>query len=84
MKRKYNKEYKKRKFCRYCGDTEDLTIDHKHPVILGGEDLKNNLQTLCGYCNSIKSDIPDKHFRLIMRHGVSCFIKKHSKNERFL
>lgn len=44
--------------CAYCGDTENLTLDHKHPIILGGTDDKKNLQCLCKRCNQMKSGLP--------------------------
>lgn len=43
-----------RRQCRSCGSTEDLTLDHIHPTIYGGEDWTGNLQVLCRSCNSSK------------------------------
>lgn len=40
--------------CLSCGSTVDLTIDHIHPVSLGGSDDPVNLQTLCRSCNCSK------------------------------
>jgi hypothetical protein len=40
--------------CAFCGSTEDLTIDHIYPRILGGGHGEDNLQTLCRSCNSRK------------------------------
>lgn len=40
--------------CRWCGSTEDLTIDHIVPRILGGPTDPTNLQVLCRACNSSK------------------------------
>lgn len=40
--------------CRFCGSTEDLTLDHIHPWSKGGQDTLENLQTLCRTCNSKK------------------------------
>lgn len=70
------KGYQLRDKCRYCGATDNLTLDHKHPKILGGTDAKKNLQTLCLTCNMLKSDIPDKRFKQIMEHGIYCFLSK--------
>lgn len=53
------KKFKKVK-CAYCLTTENLTIDHKHPKLLGGTDDKKNLQCLCKHCNEMKSGIPHK------------------------
>lgn len=40
--------------CARCGDIENLTIDHIHPVIRGGTDDLHNLQVLCHSCNASK------------------------------
>lgn len=40
--------------CQVCGTTEHLTLDHIHPKSLGGQDVLENLQTLCRPCNSRK------------------------------
>lgn len=40
--------------CRECGSHRDLTVDHITPVVLGGGDDMENLQTLCKSCNSRK------------------------------
>lgn len=48
----------KMKKCRYCGTKENLTIDHKQPLILGGTNDRKNLQCLCERCNKMKSGIP--------------------------
>lgn len=51
--------------CRGCGTTEDLTVDHVFPQILGGsctgaDDDMDNLQTLCRTCNGRKgASVPD-------------------------
>lgn len=44
--------------CLLCGDgnIDYLEIDHKHPVSKGGLSTFDNLQTLCGKCNSLKRD----------------------------
>jgi 5-methylcytosine-specific restriction enzyme A len=40
--------------CQMCGTEERLTVDHIVPRVLGGTDSLNNLQVLCGSCNSSK------------------------------
>lgn len=40
--------------CVICGSTDDLTLDHIYPWLLGGSDTEDNLRTLCRSCNSRK------------------------------
>lgn len=40
--------------CRECSSHCDLTVDHIMPVVRGGTDEMDNLQTLCKSCNSRK------------------------------
>lgn len=40
--------------CVKCGSTENLTLDHVIPRVLGGKDWLKNLQTLCKPCNQAK------------------------------
>lgn len=40
--------------CKWCGATDDLTIDHIWPQVLGGGHDLDNLQVLCRPCNSSK------------------------------
>jgi 5-methylcytosine-specific restriction endonuclease McrA len=43
--------------CHYCGGTfppQDLTMDHKIPLVRGGLSEKNNLVPACKECNNRK------------------------------
>lgn len=40
--------------CVSCKSEHDLCVDHKHPVSRGGNNNRDNLQTLCRSCNSKK------------------------------
>lgn len=42
--------------CLCCGKKKSLTIDHVVPISLGGKSDIENLQPLCGSCNSSKRD----------------------------
>lgn len=42
--------------CVACGTHENITADHIIPLSRGGADSENNLQPLCGSCNSSKSN----------------------------
>lgn len=42
------------KFDSNCLINKDLTIDHIHPIALGGTNSEDNLITCCRYCNSKK------------------------------
>ena len=45
--------------CRHCGSRERLSVDHIRPESKGGVTELDNLQTLCGPCNSRKGTDPD-------------------------
>lgn len=42
------------KFCLKCGAKENISLDHVIPVSKKGKDSVDNLQPLCGSCNSRK------------------------------
>lgn len=43
--------------CVYCGDTQQLSIDHIVPRNRGGADVGDNAVWACRSCNSSKSDL---------------------------
>lgn len=45
--------------CRHCGSRDRLSVDHIRPESKGGVTELDNLQTLCGPCNSRKGTDPD-------------------------
>ena len=55
--------------CMYCGvdllrlNVSQRHIDHKDPVERGGPDVEDNMQALCGRCNSRKGVQTDGEFR---------------------
>ena len=44
--------------CHFHFQIVNLTIDHYIPLSQGGQDTDDNLQLLCGHCNSVKGDRP--------------------------
>jgi len=42
--------------CNLCGSTENITVDHIHPVSKGGKSVSDNLQPLCNLCNAFKNN----------------------------
>jgi 5-methylcytosine-specific restriction endonuclease McrA len=44
--------------CKYCGDTENLTLDHVRPKARGGQFIASNLVTACRDCNRSKASNP--------------------------
>lgn len=40
--------------CPYCGDKEQLVIDHIIPKSKGGNNEKENLEKICWRCNTAK------------------------------
>jgi 5-methylcytosine-specific restriction endonuclease McrA len=45
-------------FCCYCLDHGVMTVDHVHPIALGGSDSSDNLVPCCQKCNSSKRNTP--------------------------
>lgn len=55
-----SKSWKKRIYerdgykCKYCGSTNNLTIDHIIPLAKGGTNEPDNLRVMCRTCNCRK------------------------------
>ena len=47
--------------CRSAFEFRNFTIDHIIPEHRGGTDHVENLQLLCGHCNSVKGDRPQEY-----------------------
>ena len=47
--------------CRVAFEFRNFTIDHIIPEHRGGTDHVENLQLLCGHCNSVKGDRPQEY-----------------------
>jgi 5-methylcytosine-specific restriction endonuclease McrA len=57
LKPQHKKLLPPKKKCRYCFATENLTYDHKTPLVRGGSNLPSNIQVLCQPCNGTKSSM---------------------------
>lgn len=53
--------------CRACGGTKRLCIDHIVAWSCGGSNEDDNLQVLCGSCNSRKQDRTQEQFEELSR-----------------
>jgi len=72
----------KMKRCRYCLATENLTVDHKIPLIQGGINDVKNLQCLCKNCNTIKSGMSHKQVKSIGRWTAWCDRQRIAKGKK--
>jgi len=53
--------------CVYCGERDNIQIDHVIPIAKGGVHGIGNLQPLCKVCNSKKSD------KYMMQFKMECY-----------
>ncbi len=73
--------------CKHCGTEENLTIDHVLARSCGGTDGLENLQLLCGPCNSRKCNRTDdealalRDADLAVRDGASRSVTSHTPTE---
>ena len=49
--------------CIYCGSSKNITIEHRKPVSLGGDNSFHNLAPACLSCNSSKRNKEEKEYR---------------------
>lgn len=62
-------------FCHYCDAKLDQygengwTVDHKTPLVLGGDHAKPNIVIACQKCNSQKGDMPYQQFIQRIKQG---------------
>lgn len=63
--------------CQYCGarllTNKDATVDHIHPVSLGGTNDESNLRACCQPCNILKGQGSEQRLRLLLALSVSKF-----------
>jgi len=66
--------------CLACGTTNNLTIDHIKPRIIGGTNDFDNLQTICQHCNLAKGvNVVDYR-----NNKIESLIKREKKTHSFL
>lgn len=51
------KNLKEGAFCSCCGSTDNLTIDHIIPEVMGGDLSEENRQILCYRCNQLEKGL---------------------------
>ena len=73
--------------CELCGRSillENMTIDHKNPLSLGGEDDVENLACTCFACNTFKGNIqPDDFMERITEIFMYQMEKKSTRKLRW-
>jgi len=72
--REWVREREQNGICIYCGAADKLTTDHILPTVCGGEDVPDNVVSVCKSCNSSKGckglyewrglDAKDNHHRI--------------------
>jgi 5-methylcytosine-specific restriction endonuclease McrA len=50
--------------CIYCGTTDNITIEHRIPLVRGGSNWASNLAPACRSCNCSKGKKTEKEFRI--------------------
>ena len=54
--------------CLYCGNKDNLTLDHVLPRSRGGRDSWENLVSACQKCNTQKGDNTPEEVEMSLRH----------------
>ena len=56
--------------CNYCNQkllVNNMACDHIIPLSLGGNSTPENLQMICGRCNTRKGPLTDRNFRKLLK-----------------
>ena len=56
--------------CNYCNQkllVNNMACDHIIPLSMGGDSTPENLQMICGRCNTRKGPLLDKEFRKLLK-----------------
>lgn len=73
---KVKRDLPKKKKCKYCHSKENLTYDHKIPIIKGGTNDIKNIQVLCEDCNYFKSNLTDGEVKRLIKWARSIDLKR--------
>lgn len=73
-----------KKKCRYCHSKENLTYDHKIPMIKGGKTEKSNIQVLCRDCNQMKSKMTHGEVKNLIKWVLKITYEKRTKDRTIL
>ena len=66
--------------CKYCDNilkVSNMACDHSIPLSYGGDSTLENLQMICGRCNTRKGPLTDKVYRKFLG-----WLKRQNKNSR--
>lgn len=87
--REWIKEREESGICIYCGTADKLTTDHILPRACGGEDVPDNVVSVCKSCNSSKGckglyewrglDAKDNHHRIAEGKYLKYLYSLHEK-----
>ena len=72
-------------YCQLCGRKityDEMTLDHIHPLAMGGEDAESNLQCACRECNELKRNILPEDF-MYRINTIFCFQMKKRYGKTF-
>jgi hypothetical protein len=88
--REWLREKEQGNVCIYCGNADKLTTDHILPKVCGGEDIPDNVVSVCKSCNSSKSckglykwrglEAKDNHHRIAEGKYLKYLYSLHEKN----
>jgi len=68
--------------CKYCHAVEDLTMDHKIPVVKGGSDDLKNMQCLCRRCNQMKSGMTEGEVKAFFKWHLLIMMEREARKNK--
>lgn len=89
--REWVREREQNGVCVYCGSVDKLTTDHILPTSCGGDDIPENVVSVCKSCNSSKGakglyewrglEAKDNHHRIVEGKYLKYLYSLHEKNK---